>query len=403
MISRQIQLTVNGRSVDAGVEPRMQLADFLREQLGLTGTHLGCEHGVCGACTLEVDGVPVRSCITYAVACDGSRIRTIEGLDNDEIAGRLRRAFSREHALQCGFCTPGMLTTARDIVVRLPEADEKRIRIELSGNLCRCTGYNGIVRAIMAVILEMKTEPRADLRGTLLGPAGSRGVAASSQPGRAGTKASANGTSSAEPDVTFSSVPVRPGKPTFQVQHSVKVSVPREIVWRFFARLDEVVKCMPGASLTEEPTDDRVKGLMRVQAGPITAEFHGVAEITRDPMSFSGTIQGQGKDRGNNSTTAGEVRYRLVDEDSGRRTAIVFEISAFITGPLAQFSRGGLVQQIAKTIAERFAKNVQQKLLSPDGDEQVKVTSSSLNMGAIALKAMWQWMGGAASRWISRR
>ena len=144
-----IRLTVNGRKVAAEVEPRLQLADFLREHLLHTGTHQGCEHGVCGACTLLIDGAPARSCITYAVSCDGAEITTIEGMDRDETMAELRRAFTREHALQCGFCTPGMLATARDIVLRLPEADERRIRLELSGNLCRCTGYVGIVRAIL--------------------------------------------------------------------------------------------------------------------------------------------------------------------------------------------------------------------------------------------------------------
>jgi len=149
---KNIRITVNGRVAQAQVEPRLQLADFLREHLLLTGTHLGCEHGVCGACTLYLDGRPARSCITYAVTCDGAEVRTIEGFDDDAVMGELRAAFSAEHALQCGYCTPGMLVTARDIVLRLPGADEARIRLELAGNLCRCTGYVGIVRAIAKVL-----------------------------------------------------------------------------------------------------------------------------------------------------------------------------------------------------------------------------------------------------------
>jgi len=149
---KNIALNVNGRAVRASVEPRTQLADFLRDQLLLTGTHIGCEHGICGACTLEIDGAPARSCITYAVACDKASIRTIEGFDDDPVMSALREMFSAEHALQCGYCTPGMLITARDIVTRLPDADEARVRKELSGNLCRCTGYAGIVRAVMRVL-----------------------------------------------------------------------------------------------------------------------------------------------------------------------------------------------------------------------------------------------------------
>ncbi len=149
---RTVTLTVNGEDVTATVEPRTSLADFLREERRLTGTHLGCEHGVCGACTINIDGVPARSCIAYAATLDGADIRTIEGFDVDDVMEDLRQAFTENHGLQCGYCTPGMLISCRDIVTRLPDADEKRVRLELSGNLCRCTGYVGIVRAVLAVL-----------------------------------------------------------------------------------------------------------------------------------------------------------------------------------------------------------------------------------------------------------
>lgn len=155
--TKTISLNVNGKTVTATVEPRLHLADFLREHQFLTGTHIGCEHGVCGACTLEIDGAPVRSCITFAAACDGAVVRTIEDFDADPLMAELREAFSAEHALQCGYCTPGMLATARDIVLRLPTADEVRVRKELSGNLCRCTGYVGIVRAVLRVLALRRT------------------------------------------------------------------------------------------------------------------------------------------------------------------------------------------------------------------------------------------------------
>jgi len=148
----RLDITVNGRLISADVEPRTHLADFLREQQMLTGTNLGCEHGVCGACTLMIDGAPMRSCIIPAVCCAGAEVRTIEDFDRDPLMIELRAAFTAEHALQCGYCTPGMLATARDIVSRLPHADEARIRRELSGNLCRCTGYVGLVRAVRRVL-----------------------------------------------------------------------------------------------------------------------------------------------------------------------------------------------------------------------------------------------------------
>ena len=150
--AKSISLTVNGKRVEASVPPRQHLGDFLRERELLTGTHLGCEHGVCGACTILIDGEPARSCITFAVACDGRSVTTVEGLDDDPVAMELREAFSAEHGLQCGFCTPGMLVAARDVVLRFPDADNPAIRTAMSGNLCRCTGYVGIVNAIRRVL-----------------------------------------------------------------------------------------------------------------------------------------------------------------------------------------------------------------------------------------------------------
>ena len=149
-----IELKVNGKTVRADVTPRTHLADFLREQLLLTGTHIGCEHGICGACTVSINGEIARSCITYAVACDGAEVRAIESFDDDPLMARLRTAFSAEHALQCGYCTPGMLIAARDLVRRKGGLSRADIRTEMSGNLCRCTGYVGIVSAIETVMTE---------------------------------------------------------------------------------------------------------------------------------------------------------------------------------------------------------------------------------------------------------
>jgi len=154
-----VSITVNGRPVTATVEPRTTLADFIRTEARHTGTHLGCEHGVCGACTVLLNDAPVRACIAFACAVQSAEVTTIEGLDDDPVAVQLRAAFKSHHALQCGYCTPGMLVTARDIVTRLPQADEARVRLELAGNLCRCTGYAGIVRAILAVLEDRRTTP----------------------------------------------------------------------------------------------------------------------------------------------------------------------------------------------------------------------------------------------------
>jgi carbon-monoxide dehydrogenase small subunit len=144
-----VQLKVNGKAFEASVEPRTTLADCLRHDLKLTGTHIGCEHGVCGACTVIVDGAPVRSCLMFAVQADGADITTVEGLAHGNALSPLQAAFRRHHALQCGFCTPGILTTAHVLLSEEPDADADRIREVLSGNICRCTGYIQIVEAVL--------------------------------------------------------------------------------------------------------------------------------------------------------------------------------------------------------------------------------------------------------------
>jgi aerobic-type carbon monoxide dehydrogenase small subunit (CoxS/CutS family) len=148
---RDIRVTVNGVIYERAVEPRLLLADFLRHTLGLTGTHVGCEHGVCGACTVLVDGDSARSCLMFAVQVDGCTVETVEGLGRIGKLNPLQQSFQEHHALQCGFCTPGMLMTATDLLKKYPLATDDDIRDGLSGNLCRCTGYEHIVKAIRAV------------------------------------------------------------------------------------------------------------------------------------------------------------------------------------------------------------------------------------------------------------
>jgi carbon-monoxide dehydrogenase small subunit len=149
-VKKDIAVTVNGRKYEARVEPRLLLSDFLRDTLGLTGTHVGCEHGVCGACTILLNGDSVRSCLTLAVSVDGAGIVTVEGLGSRDRLNALQTEFREKHGLQCGFCTPGMLMTGMDLLKKYPLASDEEIREGLSGNLCRCTGYQNIVAAIRA-------------------------------------------------------------------------------------------------------------------------------------------------------------------------------------------------------------------------------------------------------------
>lgn len=384
MTTQTIELTVNGSPVTATVEARTQLADLLREELLLTGTHIGCEHGVCGACTVHIDNVPARSCITYAVSCQGASVRTIEDFDDDDVMTLLRAAFSREHALQCGYCTPGMLATARDIVRRLPDADLQRIRVELSGNLCRCTGYSGIVKAIHSVLEQRrKTGAPAKLDRRAIGPTGS---------GHAGTISvsepfSAN-TFSTEPTHTSLSrgdtlpVAALSGSPNIKIQQSFIVEAPRNQVWAMFENIEEVISCMPGAALSEPPRENKLVGHIRIALGPIKATFRGNAQIELDPTAYVGIIRGRG-DEERGSSTSGELHYTLLPE-CGDRTRVNVEIAAAVKGPLAHFSRSNLVNQLAARLTASFADNLALRLngettqLNRDG-----LPNTEIKVGAI--------------------
>jgi aerobic carbon-monoxide dehydrogenase small subunit len=366
-----IGLTVNARAVQASVEPRTHLADFLRDNLNLTGTHLGCEHGVCGACTLLLDGVPARSCITFAAACDGARITTIEGLNDDEITTELRTAFSGEHALQCGYCTPGMLISARDLVLRLETADERNIRVGLSGNLCRCTGYVGIVGAVRAVIEQRRNRGVLPIPGAgreLLGPVGS-GHGANATISNVSHLPANTVTETQErleyPGATTIAdfVPDKAFDERFTVAH------PPDKVFDMFGDIRQVAACLPGASLTGVPTPDHIEGAIRVKLGPISASFRGVARIERDRENRSGRIVGTGSDQRSRSSTQGEIRYRLVPTDQGTRVELAIGYS--LTGMLAQIAREGLMRDLAARLTADFARNLDRHLsgIRQDGPE----------------------------------
>src|SRR5882757_4157579 len=322
-----IALTVNQRAVQAPAEPRTNLADFVRDKLDLTGTHLGCEHGVCGACTVLLDGVPARSCITYAVACEGAEVTTIEGLDEDDITSELRAAFTREHALQCGYCTPGMLVSARDLVLRLPHADERLIRVGLSGNLCRCTGYVGIVWAVQSVIEARRARNIASEPGggrKILGPVGSgrsldHGVDRAER-----VRPVASGQAKPEADNAVDSIP--DFIPATVLQQQFSVAHPPAQVFAMFDDIAAVAACLPGASLTAPPKPARVEGAIRVKIGPIAATFSGAARVERSPADMSGRIVGIGNDRRSRSSTQGEIRYSLVPIEQGAATRVDLSI-----------------------------------------------------------------------------
>ncbi|KAB1074376.1 xanthine dehydrogenase family Fe-S subunit [Methylobacterium planeticum] len=360
-----VGLTVNGRAVRVRVEPRTHLGDLVRDHLDLTGTHLGCEHGVCGACTVLLDGEPARACLTFAGSCEGASVTTIEGLDADEIAGELRTAFNREHALQCGYCTPGMLVAARDLVLRLPEPDERRIRAGLSGNLCRCTGYVGIVRAVRGVIADRRARgipARGAGAERGLGPVGARlGAAAAARTplATAGAASAAAGAAPALAQVDELATDFRPAQSFAQ---DFTVSHPPEAVFALFGDVAAVAACLPGAVLTARPAPDRVEGGLEVRIGPIKALFRGRARIERDEAARSGRILGAGSDAGGRSATEGEIRYRVGPGEAPGSARVELAVGYTLKGPLAQFGRPGLVRDLAGRLTAEFARNLEARL-----------------------------------------
>jgi aerobic carbon-monoxide dehydrogenase small subunit len=398
----RIALIVNGRPVKAAVEPRLHLADFLRETQNLTGTHLGCEHGICGACTLLIDSVPARSCITYAVACDGASVTTIEGLDADEIAAELREAFSREHALQCGYCTPGMLISARDLVLRLERPSEHDIRLAMSGNLCRCTGYVGIIRGIDGVIAARRSRGIAALPGagrSTLGPVGSgHSGAMRAEPALVPVGRSPGAAARADIAAAVDASPPAEFVPTATIDRSFAVAYPRDRVWAFFSDLRRVAACLPGASITGEPDCRRAEGKFRVKVGPITADLRGAAEVARDTSTYSGRIFGGGRDRKSNSAVRATISYRLLPIDDGRSTQVQVGIGYALSGMLAQLGRSDLVLEIATGLIDVFSKNLE-TALAGSGAAGAGMAAPELNAGRLLLSALRRWV----KTWLTAR
>lgn len=374
-----VTLEVNGRPLSAEVEPRTHLGDFLRDTVRLTGTHLGCEHGVCGACTVLVDGAPTRSCITFAVACQDRCVTTVEGYGGDALMGRLRAAFTRHHALQCGFCTPGMLATARDIVLRLPEADEARVRLELSGNLCRCTGYMGIVAAIRDVLDQLRREPdpaitalrEAARAGRPLVPAPAREVADGAArpmpvfPIAAARAAQAMAVptaapvapppaaAAATPQADAPAAAIRKGT---QIDAAFELPFGADAVWAFMGDLPAVAGCLPGAVI-ESQDGEKVKGRIAIKFGPMAAAFAGAARLERDDAARRAVLRGAGQDSLSQSRAQGDIAYRL-EELSPQQTRVHVDMLYSLQGPLAQFSRSGLVKDFVRRMVADFGQQV---------------------------------------------
>lgn len=386
-MSKTAEILINGQPCSLqAVAPRTMLGDYVRDHLHLTGTHLGCEHGICGACTVSIDGQAARSCITLAHACAGADVTTIEGFDDDECMAQLRQAFTEEHALQCGYCTPGVLVAARDLVLRHPDADEKKVRLEMSGNLCRCTGYVGIVKAVMRVLAQRKASG-SGIAATAhftarLGPVGAHALPAEQavQPSVAATspgKTAAPGKTvvpQASQAAPAASIGQADTGPLIHIEQEFRVDFPPELVLEWFTRLEQVAQCLPGLRLTEPPQGQHLKILMQVRLGPILAEFDGAADVLQEPATQSGRIQGHAVDRRSGTRAVGDIRYRLIAQDNGTATLIALDLGYSLAGPLAQFSRGAIAKDIARKLTEAFAQNLRARLSGAGSGDASVVT-----------------------------
>ncbi|MGE8681943.1 MAG: xanthine dehydrogenase family Fe-S subunit [Achromobacter marplatensis] len=408
----QVTLEVNGKRVSHEAPARMHLGDFLRDQARLTGTHLGCEHGVCGACTVLVDGAPVRSCISFAVACEGRQVTTIEGYDADPVMQRLRAAFTRHHALQCGYCTPGMLATSRDIVLRLPDADESRVRVELSGNLCRCTGYMGIVAAVMSVLADLKAQPDAAVQALRAAQAQGRGaapvtekpvafagftptMASPAEATASATAATAGSADSVAPTPTAAAPADKKAGRGSQIDGGFQVPFPAAEVWAFMVDLPALASCLPGASI-ESHEGDRVKGKVAIKFGPMAAAFNGAARLERDDAAMRAVFRGAGQDSLSQSRANGDITYQL-EALSPTETRVNVNLLYSLQGPLAQFSRSGLVQDFVRRMIADFGNNVTARLRQPAGQGE-SLAQASFNPTAMFFSVLW----ARIKRWFGR-
>jgi carbon-monoxide dehydrogenase small subunit len=311
------------------------------------------------------------------VQCDGVTVQTIEGFDGDPTMQELRAAFSAEHGLQCGFCTPGMLIAARDIVRRLPDADERRIRVELSGNLCRCTGYLGIVNAVGSVIKAHASKAPVTAAAPVAAPAAPLPIfvpISKAAPIQAAPQAATE--------------EARKGWTRFE--ESFVIVQPPAKVWEVFADIPLVAACLPGVELTEHDAYT-AKGKMIVKLGPILAGFSGSAVIERDDQAKRGFIRGAGNDRGSGSRTKGEITYRLTPENEGNQTRVSLTVEYNLQGPLAQFSRSSLAQELGRRLVGEFAGNLNARLGGASATER---DNAPLSVGRL----VWVWLRGLFGR-----
>lgn len=344
----EVTFTVNGTETTVDVPPRAHLGDVLRERLGLTGTHLGCEHGVCGMCTVLLDGEAARACLLFAVQCDGAEIVTVEGLGSPDDQHPLQQAFSAHHALQCGFCTPGMLMSSYDLLANAPDAAAENLPEAMSGVLCRCTGYRGILAAVSDVAETYPDgvpAPRGRAARMLIGR--NSGGGSGEAPEDAGTAAP-----------QLAEVRLPSGPPSAVVDVTSQLSSPVDRVWTVLTDFGLLARCLPGAHLVESYDEDRHRGRATVALGPVKLSFEGLAQVVeRDPDAHRLRFHGQGSDTGGSATSADVVLTATPTDDGG--TELTAHADVHLSGRVAQFGRA-LAGDVSRRLFEQFAAGVDQ-------------------------------------------
>jgi len=348
-----VSITVNGTPTRLEVPARLTLADALRDELGLTGTHLGCEHGVCGMCTVLVDGNASRACLLFACQLEGSEIVTVEGLGRPDDLHPLQEAFGRHHGLQCGFCTPGFLLSSYDLLDHKPDVTPDELPTELSGVICRCTGYRNIVNAVADVAA---TYPEG-----IPGPGNCGARTLMGRAGAVGRTQLTGGEQEADTTAT-TAAPERPqeiripdGEPTIHVDVDSPLAASLDDVTRVMADIQTLARCLPGAELTEDLGEGWYRGRAQVALGPIRLSFASLAHVIEHDTDHL-RVLAQGEDA---SGGRAQVEILLQASSTEGGTRLQADARVFLTGRIAQFGRS-LAGDVSRRMFEQFAASVEQ-------------------------------------------
>jgi aerobic-type carbon monoxide dehydrogenase small subunit (CoxS/CutS family)/carbon monoxide dehydrogenase subunit G len=374
----EVTLTVNGTEVTLDVEPRLTLVDALRHRLGLTGSHVGCEHGVCGACTVLVDGAAVRSCLMFCVQASGSEVTTVEALGEIEDLHPLQEAFRRHHGLQCGFCTPGFLMSSYELLRDRNgngRLNEGHLRDELSGVLCRCTGYAGIVAAVTEVA---EAHPDGVPGPKALGrPLNVRQWTPPPGEREALSAAAGHGPAQAAPAAGSGpvNVPVPEGEPNETIEVTTEISPSPVQTWELLSDFMRMTRCMPGVALDTEHGEDTYSGHVGVNLGPMRLSFAGAARVLeRDENEHRLRAVAAGRDV---SGSGVQADVTVSAQAAGDGTALKAAAKLYLSGRAAQFGRS-LAGDVSRGLFEEFGACVERTLTT--GEEATPQQLSGLTV-----------------------